>query len=534
MPSNKHWCAVPECNSDGRKIGRYSFMQNVQFFPFPSGEKKPKLRKRWLDQIMRKDYEAKQHHRVCSLHFIDGKPTDDHPVPTLFGRNNYGRPKSERNTSSITKRQAAEELESDPSYEEIDCPSEIDTVFSPPFVCTVEVETDTVDLSDDHSCFISKDISDDHRYSVRQTLISDSHTSRDAAVQTDLSMFDIQDTSQKLEDLEQKLANKDTLLRDLFVDKVTRTDESVMQYTGIPSKDLLFGLFGILNRSSPTLKYWCGQGATKEMPSYQENPQKQKSGPKRKLSRFEEFILTLVKLRLALLTFFLADIFGISKSRVSQTYITWINFMFVIFTPLLKWPSYKQVKKFMPRCFKLLFPKTTCIIDCTEFFIEKPRSPSAQSLTYSSYKQRNTFKALISITPSGCINFVSNLWSGNTSDKYITRESGFLDNIKPGDEVMADRGFLIRDLLLEHHATLNIPPFTRKCSWGKGKRLNASEIKKTRNIAKLRIHVERAIERLKNFHSLSNTMPLSCKPVANQMLKVCSFLCNLQRPLVKK
>lgn len=64
---------------------------------------------------------------------------------------------------------------------------------------------------------------------------------------------------------------------------------------------------------------------------------------------------------------------------------------------------------------------------------------------------------------------------------------------------MADRGFLIRDLLLERRATLNIPPFTKKCSWGKGKHLTAQDVLKTKTIAKLRIHVKRAIGRLKNY-----------------------------------
>ena len=69
---------------------------------------------------------------------------------------------------------------------------------------------------------------------------------------------------------------------------------------------------------------------------------------------------------------------------------------------------------------------------------------------------------------------------------------------------MADTGFTIRDLLTKK-ATLNIPPITRKCTLGKEKRLNVNEIKQTRNIAKLRIHVERAIQRLKLFKLLSCT-----------------------------
>lgn len=208
--------------------------------------------------------------------------------------------------------------------------------------------------------------------------------------------------------------------------------------------------------------------------------------------------------------------------------------MYIIFTPLLKWPSRNVIKKFMPASFRAKFPNVVCIIDCTEFFIRKPRNPTAQSQTYSSYKHHNTYKALVGVSPSGAFTFVSNMWGGNVSDRFITKESGFLDNIRPGDEIMADRGFVIRDLLLKCRSTLVIPPFTRKCSWGKGKHLSPSEILKTKNIARFGIHVERAIGRLKTFHMLSNVMPLNIKPLADQMLVVCAFLCNLQKPLLKK
>ena len=64
--------------------------------------------------------------------------------------------------------------------------------------------------------------------------------------------------------------------------------------------------------------------------------------------------------------------------------------------------------------------------------------------------------------------------------------------------------------------------------------MTAKDITKTKNIAKLRIHVERAIGRLKTFKLLSNTMPLKMKPLANQIVNVCAFFCNLHPPLVKK
>ena len=211
-----------------------------------------------------------------------------------------------------------------------------------------------------------------------------------------------------------------------------------------------------MNEAEPKIKYWSGKSSADAV-NYHQQDNKQKTGPQRKLSRFEEFLLTLLKLRLAVVSFFLADLFGVSESRVSQIFTTWINLMHSILVPCIKWPSRDKIKKHMPQSFRRNFPKTTSIIDCTEVFIQKPRSPTAQSKTYSSYKSHNTFKVLVSITPSGAFSFISDLWGGNTSDRFITENSGFLDRIRAGDEIMADRGFTIRDLLTERRATLVIP-----------------------------------------------------------------------------
>ena len=64
--------------------------------------------------------------------------------------------------------------------------------------------------------------------------------------------------------------------------------------------------------------------------------------------------------------------------------------------------------------------------------------------------------------------------------------------------------------------------------------IKENERKQTRNIAKLRIHVERAIQRLKLFKLLSCTIPWHLKPVVNQMVRVGVFLCNLMPKLVRK
>lgn len=197
-------------------------------------------------------------------------------------------------------------------------------------------------------------------------------------------------------------------------------------------------------------------------------------------------------------------------------------------------PREGKTLKYMPVSIRGDYPRATAIIDCAEFFIEKPRNPATQSQTYSSYKSHNTFKVLFAISPSGAFIYGSEMYGGNDSDKYIVKHSNFLDYIHHSDDIMADRGFTIRDCLAEKGATLNMPPFTRKCTYGKGKRLNNNEIWKTRKIAKHRIHVERAIQWLKLYKLLTNVMPATVQDLADDCISVAMSVCNLQKPLVKQ
>ena len=100
---------------------------------------------------------------------------------------------------------------------------------------------------------------------------------------------------------------------------------------------------------------------------------------------------------------------------------------------------------------------------------------------------------------------------GNVSDKFVAENSGILDLIEEGDNIMPDRDFSIEDLLLKCGASLVVPPFTRQWNTGKGKnkRLNVKEIQKTRLIARLRIHVERAIQASQQ--GTHRNMPMTCR-----------------------
>ncbi len=73
-----------------------------------------------------------------------------------------------------------------------------------------------------------------------------------------------------------------------------------------------------------------------------------------------------------------------------------------------------------------------------------------------------TQELLIGCTVNGYINYTSQLWFGNASDKLLVEKSGFLDLLEPGDKVMADKGFGIRGMLAVKKSTLVLPHILEK------------------------------------------------------------------------
>ena len=81
---------------------------------------------------------------------------------------------------------------------------------------------------------------------------------------------------------------------------------------------------------------------------------------------------------------------------------------------------------------------------------------------------------------------------------------GILQVLEEGGSVMADRGFEIQDLLAKKKVYLNIP-LSMRCK----DQLSPEEEDETRDVASGRIHVERAIERVKNYNILTQIIPNS-------------------------
>ena len=93
---------------------------------------------------------------------------------------------------------------------------------------------------------------------------------------------------------------------------------------------------------------------------------------------------------------------------------------------------------------------------------------------------------------------------------------------------MADRGFNIEEDPKRRGAKVVIPNFTR----GKSQ-LRRNEVVHTRRVTNVRIHVERAIRRIRCFRILNGNFPLSQIKVLDDIVRVICILCNLKKNLIK-
>ena len=228
--------------------------------------------------------------------------------------------------------------------------------------------------------------------------------------------------------------------------------------------------------------------------------------------------LTLLRLRVDLPEQDVAFRFDISQALVSRILVTRISFLARELSCLIYWPDREYFQRYYPQCFQK-YKNVIGIIYCIEGILEKPSVAKAQSQTYSTYKSRNTWKKLICITPAGTIFFISKGYGGGASDRFITEDCHILDKLQYGDNLMADKGFNISDLSISKGSQLIILLFLRE-----KQQFSKKNCKETSDIAKARIHVERAIARIKDFQILNGAFPITMKDLLdNIFFNLCCY-----------
>lgn len=320
-----------------------------------------------------------------------------------------------------------------------------------------------------------------------------------------------------VEELEAQLET--TMPNPVLFSRYCASNDQIRFYTKFPSEQVFKIFWESIAPSASRLVYWSkakriSDGNSENTPS-----------PPRSMPLIDEFLMYCMRVAVGMKEQVIADIFQVSITTVSRVTITWANYLFFVLGTLPLWVSREKVRSSMPEKFKKYCPGVRVILDCTEIAVTAPSSLTLQSETFSHYKNRTTLKGLIGVAPNGLVTFFSPLYTGSISDKVITKISGILPLLEAGDEVMADKGFVIEDLLCGVGAKLIIPPFKRSAQFTK------EDTEKTQAIARLRIVVERVIGRIKSNHIWDSPVPLTLMGTVSQIWHNCCVLVNFQGPL---
>ncbi|CAN7978881.1 unnamed protein product [Ixodes persulcatus] len=278
------------------------------------------------------------------------------------------------------------------------------------------------------------------------------------------------------------------------------TEDNVNTFTGLPSLDVLDALVS------------C----------YEEM---HKLTNKHQLSAKDRVVMTMMKLKHNVSITFLKNLFDCSLTTATGIIYQTTEILSKALASAVTLPSKEETLRNMPKHFKG-FQTVRLVLDCTEMAVAQPKCLKCAPRLYSFYKKGFTCKYMISVTPGGIIAHISKGYGGRASDKAIFEQSGLLDMLEPvTDAVMVDRGFLIDSICEDRLISVIRPPFRKQ------NQLSKRDALETHRIAAARVHVERAIQRLKIFRILSSRIPCNMLCMMDDVMMIAAGVTNLSAPI---
>ncbi|KAJ8013075.1 hypothetical protein DPEC_G00049530, partial [Dallia pectoralis] len=218
-----------------------------------------------------------------------------------------------------------------------------------------------------------------------------------------------------------------------------------------------------------------------------------------RLSKFQQLLLTLMRLRLDLRNQDLAYRFGVKVGTVARTVMKMVNVMSTTLVPTaVFWPSRDELRKNLPAALHSTYPDCAVIIDYFSVTLEKPGSEG--NLLCGASAGSNTLKYLIGMAPQGVVTFVSKGSPGSVSDKSLAEGCGFLGKLLPGDVVLADKELDIAESVAIRGAQLKITGCQSNEESAGSRVVPLTDISPERLC--VRRHVERVVSMIKQRYSV--------------------------------
>ncbi|XP_037503060.2 uncharacterized protein LOC119377831, partial [Rhipicephalus sanguineus] len=371
-------CAIFGCSNRSDNRGRKR-STNGHFFSIPktvenqcerSKALSTKRRSLWLARIKRADLDIENPNlRVCGVHFITGKPaklfdeTDPDWAPSLLL--GYSAKNTDPSRHRRLEKRRAVKRQADAKKREAEAQKR-------------RAEADAAALGIQQCA--------DRPLSPHPTGETDADESdTGVTVQTEMTMEDIQLLEKQCISLNEHLyaarVEKEEL--EMSEKSLRSCDRKVMFYTGMANFTVLSAVFKVVESDV----------------SHNIN---------NSLSKFQEFILFMMKIKVNLHNTDLAFRFNISEATVSRIFDKWLHGAYCRLKSQIAWPGREALQRTMPQAFFDSFgSKVSVIIDCFEIKIERPSSLLSRCETWSTYKGSNTAKFLIAIAPQGVVTYIS-------------------------------------------------------------------------------------------------------------------------------
>ncbi|KAK1797620.1 hypothetical protein P4O66_007916 [Electrophorus voltai] len=432
-----HTCVVAGCRN------RRTPGTTLSFYRFP---RDPERKQRWIAAVNREGWVPNEGSRLCSTHFISGKqvknPRSPDYVPSVFT--------SAPLSPNIQEAAAFEPYDKQEAHVEaanallyLQGQGRLDEDLSHlrcrpgPERTKSSVNSDDEEKEDEDDGGGGGDDDEDESVSESENVCKGDKALGNSTVKSlnyEACLNALRKENMELRESLEKMSLSEVAFRN--------DPEKVQFYTGLPNYFVLETVMWLL---VPHMK----------------------SEKNAKLSKFQQLLLTLMRLRLDLKNQDLAYRFGVKVATVTRTVHRIISIMFTTLVPTaVFWPSRTELRKNLPAAVRQTHPDCAVILDCFTVSLEKAVSVDAnrQSPTETAEVVRHLsrptsvseLKYVIGVAPQGVVMFVSRGSPGNVSDKTLVESCGLLCKLLPGDVVLAERDFDIGDLVGARKAELKI------------------------------------------------------------------------------
>ncbi|XP_076027820.1 uncharacterized protein LOC143017088 [Genypterus blacodes] len=445
-----HTCVVSGCRN------RRTPGTALSFYRFP---RDPDRKQRWIAAVNREGWMPNDGSRLCSTHFISGKqvknPRSADYVPSVFAAAPVSPEMKEQGALEPLDKQEAR----------------VEAANALLFLQgqgrpgggergqTRRPEEGEATGEDSSSSSLS---SDDEEESGSDSKKGKFILKPETSVNVDDVLRALKRENQALRESVEKMSLSESSLRN--------DAEKVKFYTGLPNYFVLETVMWLLAPHMDGLK-------------------------NAKLSKFQQLLLTLIRLRLDLRNQDLAYRFGVKVGTVTKTVHRMVNIMSSTLVPTaVFWPSRAELRKNLPAALRSSHPDCAVIIDCFTVPLEEPAARGNQGAGLSS----DVLKYLIGVAPQGVVTFVSRGVVGNVSDKSLAEGCGFLCKLLPGDIVLASRDLDIGESVAARGAQFKIAGGGEACGGSEGSVLSQS----SSETLLVQRHVEKVISMVKQRYAM--------------------------------